>query len=102
MTTKEPAAPYRGKYLPASYRKPNVFTERVPSGTTRNVDSYWDGGSRDNYELHRNGTVTVPTNGNCGIGVYVDRPLVLEKGDVLVRTGVFCGKTSTATITFVD
>ena len=99
METNELASVH-ARYLPAGYRKRNVFVSIVQPGARRNVDSYWQGGSRDYFTLHRNGQAVACENGNQGIGTYVDKPLELQAGDVLVRTGVFCGKTSTATVTY--
>ncbi len=102
MSNRVPVAPEHRRYLPDGYRKREVYVEEAKAGARVRVDSYWDGGSRDYYTLYRNGVGRPVASGNCGIGHFnPEDKLELLAGDVLVRTGVFCGKTSCATLTFV-
>ena len=102
MFDHQPAANWR-RYLPRTYRKRTVRIEKAKVGDTIRIDSYWAGGSIDYYTLYRNNVAESVASSNHGIGNYDpnDR-LVLQAGDVLVRTGVFCGRTSEATITLVE
>lgn len=95
---KEPTQAHR-RYLPVDYRKQNVFVTRVKAPAKQNVLSYWDGGSRDYFTLHRAGKVNhVSASPFQGEAASVE----LQTGDVLVRTGVFCGKPATAEVVYVE
>lgn len=63
--------------------------------TPQSTDSYWSGGSRDQYSL---------VNLNTGINSFppagqypwtTENRYTLQPGDVLIQTGIFCGKPAT-------
>ena len=99
-----------------SYRK---LRGTVATFHAINVNSYWDGGSKDEYaivDIVSGQRVAVPTAGhpyfdtaargiaNIGNGaIEVDRVgnvvlKLLPRGMALVRCGVFCGKPATACV----
>jgi hypothetical protein len=88
--------------LPAGYKKHKVIVARYPAPYKANVRSYWDGGSCSYYTLIRGGgqfNVTKPIN---PLHPPADTSIELQAGDVLVQTGIFCGKKATAVITYVE
>lgn len=98
-----------------SYRKRSAFLSAFPGSL--NINSYWDGGSRDEYAIVELATMqrrAMPTsthpyfdiaargmaNQDNGI-VESDRVgnltlKLLPEGFALVRAGTFCGKAATA------
>ena len=95
-----PSAEFR-KYLPSDYRKKTVVVSRDVAPHAASVNSYWSGGSCSYYTLYRGGR-EVPVSRNPGFPKFVNQTVDLQPGDVLVETGFFCGKTSTARITFIS
>lgn len=89
------------KYLPDGYRKRKVIVSRREPGKAQ-VRSYWDGGSRYEFTLIRNGIRTGVTQSINPLHPPGDTRIDLSAGDVLVQTGIFCGKTATAIITYVE
>lgn len=100
-----------------NYRKRTAWI-RVWSGS-QNINSYWDGGSRDEYAIVELATMTrrpMPTVGHpyfevkaqgvpTGSDSFVEVDHVgnvtlkiLPAGYVLVQAGTFCGKPATARI----
>ncbi len=88
-----------------SYRKKTIWACEF-SGPM-NVNSYWDGGSRDEYKLVHLATLRVipfpsthpvydrtSSGARCGEMVVNDLP----EGTALVSGGTFCGKPATVTI----
>lgn len=96
----EPAEAHR-KYLPDGYRKHKVIVSRRAPGKAQ-VRSYWDGGSRYEFTLIRDGIRTGVTQSINPLHPPGDTHIELQAGDVLVQTGIFCGKTATAIITYVE
>lgn len=83
-----------------SYRKHNA---RIHAAETVALSStYWDGGSRDTWTA-----VDIATGRSKGAPQY-DPPqfggpaaapvVAIPEGVAIVRTGIFCGKTSTASV----
>jgi hypothetical protein len=99
MSEQKPASEF-AKYLPHGYRKRTVFVDRRPAGP-QNVASYWDGGSRACFTLHRGGGAQPVGVDPHSHGMRACE-MELQPGDVLVEHGTFCGKTATARITFVE
>lgn len=98
----EPAEAHR-KYLPDGYRKRKVIVSRRAPGKAQ-VRSYWDGGSRSYFSLVRNGVHSGVTRDINPLHApdRDDTCIELIAGDVLVQTGIFCGKKATAIITYVE
>jgi hypothetical protein len=88
--------------LPAGYRKHKVIVARYPAPYKAQVRSYWDGGSRYEFTLIRNGIRTGVTQSINPLHPPGDTRIELQAGDVLVQTGIFCGKTAAAIITYVE
>ncbi len=98
-----------------SYRKHNVYVSEFGS---RNINSYWDGGSKSDYclvDLNTMRTLPLPssshpyfdvaryTAGGENESVSIDHAgnitlKVLPPNTALIETGYFCGKPSTAHI----
>lgn len=98
---REPAANYR-RYLPADYRKREVVVSRSTAGRY-DVGSCWDGGSRSSFQLIRNNQCrSVTKDSSSPFNRGLDTHIETLPGDVIVETGVFCGKAATAHITFID
>lgn len=67
-----------------------------PTDHVQNVDSYWDGGSKDFYHVVNIDTgLNVAPEGNHPFGDHGKVGYKLISGDILIRTGTFCGKPST-------
>lgn len=96
MITK-PAKEF-SKYLPANYRKKNVFVTYVTPPYTQSLSVDWGGGSRDSYSVIRqNSSNHEPVGGSTWGKKPEDYPKVtLLAGDVLIQSGIFMGKSSTA------
>jgi hypothetical protein len=101
-----------------SYRKTKVWVSTF-SENGQNINSYWDGGSRDEFAIVELSTMqrkNLPTSTHPYFDVSArglagqDSPVistdhagnvtlkVLPEGFVLVSAGTFCGKTATAKI----
>lgn len=97
-----------------SYRKHRAVVEDFPDHGV-NVNSYWDGGSRDEFalvELSTMRTKPLPTSSHPFFDLKgatgENEALVATRGNVtlkyipvgfaLVQAGTFCGKPSTATV----
>jgi len=99
-----------------SYRKRSAGLSTFAS-SGQNINSYWDGGSRDEYAIVDLSTMTkapMPTVGHpyfevkgAGVPTGEDQYVIVDhvgnvtlkslpQGYVLVRAGTFCGKPSTA------
>ena len=67
-----------------------------PGHTVMNVDSYWDGGSKSVYQVHNidSGLDIVPA-GNAPFGASGRVGYALITGDVMIETGISCGKPAT-------
>lgn len=94
-----PTAEFK-KYLPSDYRKKKVSVVRNVEPYAASVNSYWDSGSITYYTLYRDGRAT-PVSKFPGFPKFVNQTVELLPGDVLVETGFFSGKTSTARLTFI-
>ena len=83
------------KYCP-SYRKRRAFftvTESVAlSGR------YWDGGSKTNWRIIKDGTIQQISDRQDFPFSAPDTTVDLLDGTIVIATGTFCGKTSTAHI----
>ena len=68
---------------------------RFSTATQCGTNSYWDGGSRSQYEVHNiiTGKGIVPSGGDYPW--TIPNTYVFQPGDVMVETGMFCGKPST-------
>lgn len=98
-----------------SYKKLRAFLSAFPE-SGMNINSFWDGGSRDEYaivELATNRRKNLPTSthpyfdverkgiaGESEVITVSDRGNItlktLPEGFALVSCGIFCGKTATA------
>ena len=79
-------------------KKTRLYLRVVTPGATVQTPSYWDGGSRDDWTIHRPGSRTsVPTN-HPFFEAGAKSTVTLDHGTLLVQTGVFCGKPATPTI----
>jgi hypothetical protein len=90
------------QYLPNGYRKKSVSVAKVKAPYSKSVASDWSGGSKSYYTLYKGGKGDGEPVGGSSWGKTPDNfpKVTLEAGDVLVESGVFCGKTSTAHITY--
>lgn len=95
-----PASAFR-RYLPADYRKKTVSVALDVAPHKASVNSYWDGGSRSGYTLFPASGGCVDASRSPGFPKFENQTVQLNPGDVLVRTGVFCGKPATAHILFI-
>lgn len=81
-------------------RKQKCFVTELAQARELNTASYWSDGSRDQFVVLNlaSGKRTSPP-----IGQYpmFDAKYTLQPGEVLIRTGVFCGKPATPEITFI-
>jgi len=94
-----PASAFK-QYLPGDYRKKTVSVALDAKPHAASVNSYWDGGSRSYYTLFRDGA-SHAVGRSPGFPKFENQTLELTPGDVLVRTGVFCGRPATAHIMFI-
>lgn len=92
------------QYLPSGYRKKSVSVAKVNAPYTTDVSSDWSGGSKSYYTLYKGGVGNGEPVGGSSWGKTPDNfpKITLEAGDVLVKSGVFCGKTATANITYCE
>jgi len=81
-------------------RKCKFFLSTILPGNPVSHNSYWDGGSRSYYSIHNISTgQSIQPNCNPGFPALASRTSVLKDSEILVETGVFCGKPSTPSIT---
>jgi len=96
-----PASAFR-HLLPSDYRKKTVAVYLDYPAGHKSVNSYWDGGSRTYYTLYpRGGARPVEVSKNPGFPGFKNQTVDLCPGDVMVETGIFCGKPATARIYFI-
>lgn len=86
-------------------RKRTVFTYEKDAAECRPMalHSYWDGGSRSQYALWRNGRQAhLPVNGHPYFDASGRNPTeyIPQPGDILVRHGISAGKPSTPSFTY--
>lgn len=81
-------------------RKRKCFIHVVRAGETCHTPSYWDGGSRDEWRVIRRAGTTehVPTNHPFFNWRGMTDHVVVQHGDLLIKTGTFCGKPATPAI----
>lgn len=94
-----PASAFKA-YLPGDYRKKTVSVAPAVQPHSASVNSYWDGGSISYYTLFREGAQQAVSR-SPGFPGFKNQTVDLKPGDVLVRTGCFCGKPATAHIMFI-
>lgn len=61
----------------------------------QNTDSYWSGGSRSEFQTYN---LNTRSGGRCSAGQYpwtTPNNYTLQLGDVLIETGMLCGKPAT-------
>lgn len=96
MTTKHPTThPVRRL---SGTRKREFYLSLCETPYSKDCNSYWDGGSRDNYTvLDMNGKyLETPPRGNGTFNKFAD-PYTIKPGTLLMETGIFCGKPATVT-----
>jgi hypothetical protein len=81
-------------------RKRKCYVDELPAGREMRLRSYWDGGSRDVYTAFdaQGKRLDVSVSGAPAFTAE-PQPWTPQPGDVLVVTGVCCGKESTPRIT---
>lgn len=94
-----PASAFR-QYLPADYRKKTVLVALDVPPRSASVNSYWDGGSRADYTLYRDGKAHSVAR-SPGFPKFENQTIELQPGDVFVSHGISCGKPATAYIMFI-
>lgn len=89
------------RYLPASYRKRNV---RIRAAETVGLyDLNWSGGTRSTYTVYTiDGQMVSDTSRYSALHPWDNKAegtkLPIPEGFLVVMTGHFCGKESTATL----
>lgn len=84
-------------------RKRTVFTYENTSLKPMALHSYWDGGSRPQYALWRNGRPEyVTVNGHPYFDASGRNPTeyVPQDGDILIRHGIVAGKPAIPSFTY--
>ena len=89
------------KFLPADYRKRDVYIRAADSVTL--IDLNWSGGTRSIYSIRTiDGAWVNDTSRYSALAPWSNRAegvkLPIPAGFVVVETGYFCGKPMTATI----
>ena len=91
------------RWLPNGYRKHQARLSASFGGSV-SIKSYWDGGTKDEYELRRlaDGQF-IKSLGINPWGKDINDPkfmFVIPEGHYVLEHGTFCGKPATATLKF--
>jgi hypothetical protein len=90
------------QYLPSGYRKKTVIVSKVKAPYQKSIDTDWSGGLRSYYALYKQGKGTGESVGGGSFGWRETPKITLEAGDVLVESGIFCGKPMRAHIIYCE
>jgi len=86
------------KIAASGYKKRKAF---IQSRTEKSLsNTYWDGGSRSSYTIVNLSTgQVIPCPQNAPLHFNGTAPTIkIDDDTVIIETGVFCGKTATASV----